>query len=1361
MKRVKILICIPLLFAIALSHAQHSPLKTDTSFLLNFSKKRFVSCAEQRKTLQTSNLYRKHTFPSGLLIETTDLENNGLPLVYATANLNAAKTISTNKVWAGGTSGLSLNGNGITLGIWDGGKVRTSHQEFGARVTQMDAATSLSSHATHVAGTMMASGISSEARGMAGSSLLHSYDWNFDVPEMSIAAANGLLISNHSYRHYGGWGPYWINATLGTQWCWFGDTTLSATKDWKFGYYHSSARQLDQIANSAPYYLMVIAASNDRGETSPNGKGYLWNGNSWIYSSTVRPPDGPYDCIPTFANAKNILTVGSVSDIPGGYTQPSDVSVSGFSCWGPTDDGRIKPDIVANGESLYSCNSTADNAYYNSTGTSMATPNASGSLALIQEHYYNLYGQYMPSALLKSLIIHTADEAGPADGPDYSHGWGLMNTAKAVNTITQNGIASLMIHEKIIQSQTYTLEVYSEGTTPLKTTVSWNDPAALEPAYVNDPTTLLLMNDLDIRISKQGSEWLPWVLNPSSPATAATTGDNFRDNVEQCLIQNPSAGFYTISITHKGTLTGGSQNFALIISGIQNLAPLNFLAIPVSASQINLSWSLNNAKPVLLAYSENGVFGNPLSGTNYSVGSSIPGGGTVLYSGSNTSYQHNGLPSASMHYYKIWSQINPVPEYSTGVRAQAQTDCAALSLPYEESFASNLLPSCFQIERIGNTEGWVVRNSNLAGGTAYELYHTWEDLYGTLGGSGAPSASSRVVLPAINTQGISQLSLRFRHHFKDASGWNGNGTATLKIQSSNNGTTWTDEAWSYTSGNGDIEAGWKTLSITNHLNTPNTYIAFTISGDLYDFWYWAIDNISVYEGPAALWTGVTSSAWETPSNWSGSELPATTSPVLIPDACSNYPVINSPPASPSVCSSLEVEASAGLTINEGKALTINGTLINHGTSANIIIKNRASLIHSGTATATVESMVSGGTAYHYISSPVLNPTAISAYPPWAYMRKYDESQAENQWINITGADPLLPAIGYATYLPQSDVIASYSGILNQGNFLLNNLGLTPNSSLDYDGYHLAGNPYPSGIDLESAGITFLNLDLTAWFWNQQLNGGLGGYASYTRGIGGINGATQYVAPCQGFFVKTSAAGTNGSLSFENSARTHSATTFYKSTHPHLRFVIEKDHYSDEAVLNFFSGATENYDGSHDALKLDVEGIPCLYFPSSEGYKLGISSVNDLGSEGQILELLPCESGTFTLKISGTNSFERLYLRDHLLLTNIDLKNDTIFMFEVDNPEIARTFSIHAAAPGTRDLLSKKAKCYFDGQQIVIDTYGIKSEVFFYDAQGKTLGIYSMNNFRRFSVPIRKGLLFVRITNQYHNNTYPLLIDKAQ
>ena len=58
-----------------------------------------------------------------------------------------------------------------------------------------------------------------------------------------------------------------------------------------------------------------------------------------------------------------------------------------------------------------------------------------------------------------------------------------------------------------------------------------------------------------------------WILDPANPAGAATWGDNTRDNVEAVLIDAPTPGCYTFQVTHKGTLTNGPQDFALILSG--------------------------------------------------------------------------------------------------------------------------------------------------------------------------------------------------------------------------------------------------------------------------------------------------------------------------------------------------------------------------------------------------------------------------------------------------------------------------------------------------------------------------------------------------------------------------------------------------------------------------------------------------------------------------------------------------------------------------------------------------------------------------------------------------------------------------
>jgi hypothetical protein len=507
----------------------------------------------------------KKTFDDGRTIELKELDRTGRPVYYSTGNLNAAKTVGANKVWPGGGMGLNLTGSGIMLREWDESVVRPTHQEFGGRVTQGDGASGFSPHSTHVAGTMLAAGIDPNAHGMSNQATLRAFDWNSDYAEMAIEAAAGALLSNHSYVFITGW--FWG----GSIWYWYGDPTISQVEDYEFGFYADDARIVDSIAFSAPYYLVCRAAGNDLGEgpaTQPVSH-YVFDGTNWVLSTTVRNLDGMptgYDCITYgFGTAKNNLTVGAVNPIPNGYTAPSDVVHAWFSCTGPTDDGRIKPDIVADGVGLYSTYSTADNAYATMTGTSMATPNATGSLGLLQQHYHNLHGVYMRSATLKGLAIHTADEAGTSPGPDYMYGWGLLDIAKAAALLSNTTTATVK-ELTLLNGQTYTLNIKSDGINPLRATICWTDPPGVPPPASLDPPNIMLVNDLDLRID--GTTYKPWILNPASPSAAATTGDNIRDNVEQVLTPVLAAGCHTLTVTHKGTLAGGSQAFSLILSGI-------------------------------------------------------------------------------------------------------------------------------------------------------------------------------------------------------------------------------------------------------------------------------------------------------------------------------------------------------------------------------------------------------------------------------------------------------------------------------------------------------------------------------------------------------------------------------------------------------------------------------------------------------------------------------------------------------------------------------------------------------------------------------------------------------------------------
>lgn len=506
-------------------------------------------------------------YSDGTIIEIMKINSNGLPVYYKTYNLNAARTISTDRVWTGGGLGLDLDGSGIVVGLWDGGPIRSTHVEFEGRVRLIDEVSIAASHATHVAGTIAAAGLRADAHGMANKCTVDGYNWDLDNVEMRIAAQQGMLISNHSYGFIHGWE---YNQDL-KRWEWYGDVSISQKEDYNFGFYGEEAKMWDEIAYDNPKYLIVKSAGNDRDQGPPEGSShYVWIGNKWVRSTTIRKKDGNngFDCIGTQGTSKNILTVGAANDIPSGYKEPSDVKIASFSAFGPTDDGRIKPDIIGNGISLLSTGSDSDNSYFLSSGTSMSSPNIAGSLALLQEHYQHLHGSYMFSSLLKALVLHTADDAGNP-GPDYKYGWGLMNTASAAELISSDQGENLQTDTlKSMVKKKYTL--YNSGLEDIKITIAWTDPAGSLTKPQLDPTNAKLVNDLDIKLYRlaDGHAYNPYTLDPSDPDKPASHGDNRTDNVEQISIKTPQEGFYELEVSNKDFLISGQQSYSLVISGL-------------------------------------------------------------------------------------------------------------------------------------------------------------------------------------------------------------------------------------------------------------------------------------------------------------------------------------------------------------------------------------------------------------------------------------------------------------------------------------------------------------------------------------------------------------------------------------------------------------------------------------------------------------------------------------------------------------------------------------------------------------------------------------------------------------------------
>ncbi|MHA4810872.1 S8 family serine peptidase [Flavitalea flava] len=569
---------------------------TNRHVLQNASKDRALKEADLHRILLTTA--KQKGWPlilhnkTGRMAYLMAVDAKGFPLYTSTTeNIISAATIGTTQLWPGGNTGLNLNGSSSNmtgrLAVWDEGLVRPTHVELVGRVTQQDGSTEISDHSTHVAGTMIAAGINPVAKGMSfGAKDLQCFDFFSDVSEMMAAAGsstNPLLISNHSYATIAGW---YFNSDQ-NRWEFYGNP--GDTVDYKFGYYDQETQVWDSIAYNAPDYLIVKAAGNNRGETGPDqGKPYYRYDNSGTMSNAGNRPAGlssnnGYQIIATYGCAKNILTIGAVGPIPGGYTKPSDVVLTDFSSWGPTGDGRIKPDVVADGLNVLSSVGSADNAYDIFSGTSMASPATAGSAFLLQEYYSKRYpGNFMRSATLKGLLIHTADEAGPNPGPDYQYGWGLVNMQKAAAVITSGATAvvrdslHLLLQNNLVNGthDFDSLFVVASGTSPLIATISWTDPAAV-PANATGSNfadvTPKLINDLDIRItdSVTGTVYLPWKLNPQNRPAAATTGDNILDNVEKIQVDSLIPGrTYKIKVTHKRVLARGAQAYSLLVSGV-------------------------------------------------------------------------------------------------------------------------------------------------------------------------------------------------------------------------------------------------------------------------------------------------------------------------------------------------------------------------------------------------------------------------------------------------------------------------------------------------------------------------------------------------------------------------------------------------------------------------------------------------------------------------------------------------------------------------------------------------------------------------------------------------------------------------
>ena len=484
----------------------------------------------------------------------------------------------------------NLTGKDIPVMIYDSSSVRDTHRGFSGRVrlvdpkgpsTESNRPPETHRHATAVAGVICGDGSPITGRnlsGMAPLADLYSYwkaSFNFSEGESAFDDAineRNVYISHNSWGMvtHGG-GPSCVDprftdhdgyADYGSKSRWFDRTAAGALND----------------GNNPRIPLIVFSAGNQRDDG--NG-GTDANNSHFVNFGTINVPK----------TAKNVLVVGATYDDDGNpetigtYDHGDHTKLYVGSNWGPCDDGRLKPELMAPGgtydgfpgpggdDNINTTDGRADDAYRAYLATSMAAPHVSGIAALLVEHYVNTHGSEPNSSALKALLIHGARDIvnictygthlDGYDGPDYMTGYGQVRAKASVDIIDNDKPGSRLIREdSIVDAETHEYVIRAEpGDEQLKMTLCWMEN---EPGTPNDDTKELV-NDLDLLvIDPSGVEHYPYTLDPSDPLVKSAVDSPDRlNNLEQVEIEDPAPGWWRVRIVGY-SIPSGPQGYSLV-----------------------------------------------------------------------------------------------------------------------------------------------------------------------------------------------------------------------------------------------------------------------------------------------------------------------------------------------------------------------------------------------------------------------------------------------------------------------------------------------------------------------------------------------------------------------------------------------------------------------------------------------------------------------------------------------------------------------------------------------------------------------------------------------------------------------------
>ncbi len=436
--------------------------------------------------------------------------------VLAARNANSTALARAAPADIGPATSYNLTGQGLVVGVWDGGTARPTHVAFQGASSPSPFApyfpslsgrvlvapviagkspswglpdnSGISDHPCHVTGTVVSDGTgNAAARGYATEAFAVSMGWgSMEAERQAIHHYLRIVADNHSYGNAGG----------GT------------------GGYDASAQASDIDTRD-----ILLNMCKSAGNSGPND-------NTLTDDSCM----------------KNALVIGASDDAG---------VIASFSSRGPADDGRLLPHFMANGVNLTSTLPNSDTSFGGPgwSGTSMSSPSTCGGVTLLAELWQREMGrQFMAPDVTRAILAATALDRGNA-GPDYRYGWGQIDIKRAADLILahKNNQNRHIVRGQVRQSAVveYPLTVTSSAQ-PLRVVLSWLD------IYASTGAGTKLVNDLDLELVEPNGTTvhLPWrgLTSSGSQTTNFTRGVNRRDNLEVAEVSNPVIGSWKVRV---------------------------------------------------------------------------------------------------------------------------------------------------------------------------------------------------------------------------------------------------------------------------------------------------------------------------------------------------------------------------------------------------------------------------------------------------------------------------------------------------------------------------------------------------------------------------------------------------------------------------------------------------------------------------------------------------------------------------------------------------------------------------------------------------------------------------------------------